>query len=313
MEQLRVVTEDKDEICRQLVSVKAERDDYYRLAETRKLEVERKNSEIRFLIEQAKYSDLLEKGLNTTEFLNHDRKFKRKLLKTFFIPCEKCPLFKKLLRKHKMKHWKESHSDYYKEIRNYERNRVKLSPSNQYTNCDLCKKKMKVCSIKTHKIKSHGVDLNNSPIVENRKEENTCKICGHMSKYVRDLKTHMRIVHERKLDYSCKYCMKKFCNRGNLNKHELIHTGATPFQCDVCGKQFRWKNLLVKHIVSHTKSGDGVASKWDYIITPDTKIHSYVEIHNTESSSLLKYLALQKEEDIMAQTDIVSLLSNGLL
>lgn len=305
-EQLKLVTEERDKLS-------TERDDMKRLAETRKLELEKGNAKIRALMEQVKYSDWMENRFNFNEDKKEDLKFKRKIVKTFFIPCEKCPLFAKSLRKHKIIHYKEYHLAYYKEIRKYERYRVKLSPSNQQTNCDICKKKMMVTSIKLHKKQSHGMDLNNVPLVENIKEKKTCKICGHVSKYVRDLKTHMKIVHERKLDYPCKYCNKKFCNRGNLNKHELIHTGGTPYQCDVCGKQFRWKNLLVKHIGSHTQSDtSGVVSKWDYIITPDTEIHSNVEINDTDNSPLLQYLALQNDTDIMAQTDIVSLLSNGL-
>ena len=107
----------------------AESEDMYRLAERRGVEVQRRNAEIRFLIEKAKLSNLMEKGLDTTEFWKEDRKFKRKILKTFLIPCEKCPLFKKALQKHKRQHYKESHQEYFKEILKYERSRVKLSPS----------------------------------------------------------------------------------------------------------------------------------------------------------------------------------------
>ena len=60
------------------------------------------------------------------------------------------------------------------------------------------------------------------------KVENTCNICGHVSKYAKDIKKHIKIVHEKNLDYICKYkyCNKKFSNRGNLNTHEL--TVLTP-------------------------------------------------------------------------------------
>ena len=75
------------------------------------------------------------------------------------------------------------------------------------------------------------------------------------------------------------------------------------------------EECLVKHIGSHTQTAGGcVVSKWDYIITPvsplNTEISSNVEI--SESSPLLQYLTLQEGADIMAQTDIVTLLSDGL-
>ena len=41
----------------------------------------------------------------------------------------------------------------------------------------------------------------NAPIVQQSKWENTCNICGHVSKYTRDIKKHIKIVHEKNLDY----------------------------------------------------------------------------------------------------------------
>ncbi len=84
---------------------------------------------------------------------------------------------------------------------------------------------MKKSSIKIHKVNSHGVDLNNAPIVQQSKVENTCNICGHVSKYAKDIKKHIKIVHEKNLDYiyKYKYCNNKFSNRGNLNTHKLIN------------------------------------------------------------------------------------------
>ena len=56
------------------------------------------------------------------------------------------------------------------------------------------------------------------------------------------------------LPFACNYCGKKFSNKGNLNQHEVIHTGITPYQCHVCGRQCRRRGELEKHIQTHGAS-----------------------------------------------------------
>ena len=63
---------------------------------------------------------------------------------------------------------------------------------------------MKKSSIKIHKVNSHVVDLNNAPIVQQSKVENTCNICGHMSKYTRDIKIYIYIYILNFLDIDTK-------------------------------------------------------------------------------------------------------------
>ena len=115
---------------------------------------------------------------------------------------------------------------------------------------------MKKSSIKIHKVNSHGVDLNNAPIVQQSKVENTCNICGHVSKYTRDIKKHIKIVHEKNLDYiyKYKYCNKKFSNRGNLNTHELINN----------------QGQSVPQIVSHPSSELELMSNFQLISCPNS-------------------------------------------
>ena len=67
-----------------------------------------------------------------------------------------------------------------------------------------------------------------------------------------------------RLNFSCKFCGKKFYNKGNLNQHEVIHTGVTPYQCHVCGKHCKRKSELEKHVSGHVDtchdSSGGVAA-----------------------------------------------------
>ena len=74
------------------------------------------------------------------------------------------------------------------------------------------------------------------------------------------LKSSLELIKKRKgpvardaFKLSCKFCSKKFSNKGNLNQHEVAHTGVTPYQCHQCGNQFRRRAQLTKHISSHSE------------------------------------------------------------
>ena len=117
--------------------------------------------------------------------------------------------------------------------------------------CELCHKSIRKCNLKDHKLHSHRVDLENRGLEVPLKPANVCDICGHVSKYARDLKKHKKSVHEKIYDHECNYCGKKFSNKGNLNQHESVHTGITQYQCHLCGKQCRRKSELEKHLIQH--------------------------------------------------------------
>jgi len=163
-------------------------------------------------------------------------------------PCSECPKFVKASKKDKMTHYKDQHPEFYSILLKHNNEIWKSAPSSQYTFCDICNKEIRKCNMKDHKFHSHGMDLDNKAV---DRPQFTCDICGHVSKYAKDVKKHKKFVHERILNYSCKFCGKKFSNKGNLNQHEVIHTGVTPFQCHVCGRQCRRKSELEKHIQTH--------------------------------------------------------------
>ncbi|XP_062571132.1 zinc finger protein 62 homolog [Saccostrea cucullata] len=52
-------------------------------------------------------------------------------------------------------------------------------------------------------------------------------------------------------EHKCKFCEKQFKQKGHLNVHLLIHSGARPFKCDMCGKEFNQKQILKRHLLIH--------------------------------------------------------------
>jgi uncharacterized Zn-finger protein len=48
------------------------------------------------------------------------------------------------------------------------------------------------------------------------------------------LKKH-QLIHS---DYACSVCDKSMSDAGNLEMHEMVHTGEQPHACYVCNKTF---------------------------------------------------------------------------
>ena len=188
-------------------------------------------------------------------------------LKQFDSPCPDCPKFTGASKTERMAHLRASHQvgffakknpvqllfaqEYYKRLLKHNNEQWRSSPSSQYVECELCHKSIRRCNLKDHKLHSHRVDMENRGLEVPLKPANVCDICGHVSKYARDLKKHKKSVHEKIYDHECTYCGKKFSNKGNLNQHESVHTGITQFQCHLCGKQCRRKSELEKHLTQH--------------------------------------------------------------
>ena len=169
-----------------------------------------------------------------------------------FEPCGDCMLYK--TKKEKMVHYKEIHPDHYRNLLKKNLESWMTAPSSRYIECDICNLSIRKCNLKTHKLNIHRVNLDNQSVPMNESpSDRTCDICGHVSAYAKDLKKHKKSVHAKVFSFSCKFCNKKFSNKGNLNQHEVAHTGVTPYQCHQCGNQFRRRAQLTKHIESHSQ------------------------------------------------------------
>lgn len=59
--------------------------------------------------------------------------------------------------------------------------------------------------------------------------------------------------------FVCPVCGKGFPRKGELERHESVHTGARPYVCTMCEKRFSRKDKLVRHKRTHMlpATGDG--------------------------------------------------------
>ena len=171
-----------------------------------------------------------------------------------FKRCPDCDSFDKKTKPERLKHYKICHPDVYKIVLKSKVQAWSVAPSTSYTQCNLCSIKIRKCNLKNHKLHIHGVNLDNVPVIVPKV---SCDICGFVSKHAKDLKKHKATVHDKEFKFTCNFCGKKFHNRGNLNQHEVIHTGISPYQCDICGKQCRRKKELQKHVETHNSGSDG--------------------------------------------------------
>ncbi|KIK46672.1 hypothetical protein CY34DRAFT_39442, partial [Suillus luteus UH-Slu-Lm8-n1] len=53
--------------------------------------------------------------------------------------------------------------------------------------------------------------------------------------------------------WPCSSCHKSFSRKGDLTRHQLLHTGIKPYKCDSCPKSFAQRSGLNTHRNTHTK------------------------------------------------------------
>ena len=73
-----------------------------------------------------------------------------------------------------------------------------------------------------------------------------CSTCNKGFFTKGDLKRH-EIIHSGEKAHVCQECGKRFSQRSQLTNHMRLHTGETPFNCEKCGKNFKMKHHLTGH------------------------------------------------------------------
>ncbi|CAL6103765.1 C2H2 type domain-containing protein [Hexamita inflata] len=76
-----------------------------------------------------------------------------------------------------------------------------------------------------------------------------CSLCDAAFKSANQLEIHHRS-HLNDQPHQCSVCGKRFAQKSNLNKHEMIH-GEPRFGCACCGKKFANKQNMVRHMDVH--------------------------------------------------------------
>ncbi|XP_048750899.2 zinc finger protein 37 homolog [Ostrea edulis] len=59
-------------------------------------------------------------------------------------------------------------------------------------------------------------------------------------------------VDDKRRQFECAICGRKFLRKEHVTRHMLTHTGESVYSCDVCGKGYSGKQALNKHITIHT-------------------------------------------------------------
>ena len=79
-----------------------------------------------------------------------------------------------------------------------------------------------------------------------------CIHCGKIFSRNKDMKNHVKHVHDKIREHICEVCAKGFATSSDLNTHRRTHTGKKNFPCHICGKSFTTKQYLIIHTRQHT-------------------------------------------------------------
>ena len=94
---------------------------------------------------------------------------------------------------------------------------------------------------------------------QTRKSGYECCHCGLVVTTKRDLTTHERLQHEvkceKKLNFECKICHKRFRRPYLLREHSLVHSKQSGFQCVKCDAIFSSSSNLRRHVKAKHETG----------------------------------------------------------
>ncbi|XP_041485125.1 zinc finger protein 345-like isoform X8 [Lytechinus variegatus] len=98
------------------------------------------------------------------------------------------------------------------------------------------------------------------------------RLCNSIYKTESDLESRVHVqemvtqpVNSCTETYECKYCGKKFIQRGHLSEHIKICLKETPCHCTHCGKRFNNKSNLKEHKSSHKGETSSLRILWQEI------------------------------------------------
>ena len=135
--------------------------------------------------------------------------------------------------------------------------------------CPVCGKTFSVQSNLTKHMKSHGEKTVPCPQcgkcfytqfavkahIKHVHEEshNVCQYCGKVMKCKNSLYGHINQYHQSTVTlYECEICGKQFRQKGNVKKHQLIHSDKKTYSCKFCERKFRFPEQHRRHELWHS-------------------------------------------------------------
>ncbi|XP_034232165.1 zinc finger protein 569-like [Thrips palmi] len=186
-------------------------------------------------------------------------------------------------------------------------NTVKLKPSQQPCQCEICGKQLSTKS----SLRQHMANIHSDG--EGKQIKSTiCSICGKVLSNAGGLLRHMKITHGGvkafKCDicdkeystkvarddhrrshtgerpYTCSICNKSFTSLSNLHIHRLIHSEDRPHKCTYCDKQFKRRAHLVPHLRTHTGEKPYVCNICSRGFAQSNDLHKHRLTHSNDKA-----------------------------
>ena len=126
----------------------------------------------------------------------------------------------------------------------------------QYQKCHICEKFFE--NLEMHFAASHikeeigetsKVQTIYTENFEDTPDSKMCRFCRKFFNRKRDLKRHIKTVHEGIKDHHCSFCEKSFSRADRLNSHvKLVHEGMKDHVCSHCKNWFTTAQSLKIHV-----------------------------------------------------------------
>lgn len=113
--------------------------------------------------------------------------------------------------------------------------------------CSFCGKAFK----QRGQLRSHELYHRNPDEMPDFLTKKKCEQCERFFACTKNLKKHIRDVHDKFKPFICNICGHQSARKEMLESHHRQHTGHKPYRCNYCTYQAADRNCLRKHIMRH--------------------------------------------------------------